>query len=217
MTVTTSCASWLKKKLVKPPSKRLFEVASLLTDNEFNAMMAEFDQAGAWMKAQMKAQRGDVMSRREQHVIALERDNLAELDVIERWARHLGTDKFESEVKRLAALYAIDPEAPIQSINRQHHPSLIGMTDRPFHVLQQLCNQLIEREPLLLQRLSYRCSNEQHTALPWGLWLSLVRAAREAFDPAAYDMDFMLAKQQEGLSIAEALAALIAAKRNGVS
>lgn len=169
------------------------------------------------MKAQLQAKRGDAMNRREQHVIALERDNLAELDVIERWARELGTDAFESEVQRLAALYEIDPQGPVQAISRQYHPSVIGMTNAPFAVLQQLCNLLIEREPLLLQRLSYRCRNEQHTALPWRLWLSLVRAAREKFDPAAYDMDFMLTKQQEGLSTADALKALIAAKRNAAS
>lgn len=154
------------------------------------------------------------MSRREQHVIALERGNLGELEVIERWASELGTEAFESEVQRLAALYTIDPEGPVQAIGRQHHPSIIGMTDTPFQVLQRLCNQLIEREPQLLQRLSYRCRNEHHTALPWGLWLSLVRAAREAFDPAAHDAAFMIARQQEGLSTADALAALIASKRN---
>ena len=155
------------------------------------------------------------MSDRKQQVIGLERDNLAELDVIERWARELGTDAFEAEVRRLAALYAIDPEEPIQSIRRQQHPSVIGMTDAPFAVLQRLCNQLIEREPQLLQRLSYRCRDEQHTALPWGLWLSFVRAAREAFDPAEHDAAFLIARQREGLSAAEALAALVAHKRLG--
>lgn len=154
------------------------------------------------------------MNRREQHVIGLERDNLGELDVIERWARELGADAFEAEVRRLAGLYVIDPQGPIQAIRRQHHPSVIGMTDTPFQVLQRLCDQLVEHEPQLLQRLSYRCRNEQHAALPWGLWLSLVRAAREAFDPAAHDAAFMIAKQREGLSTAEALAALLAAKRS---
>lgn len=153
------------------------------------------------------------MNRREQQVIGLERHNLSELDVIERWARELGTDAFEAEVKRLAGLYVIDPEGPIQAIRRQHHPSVIGMTDAAFAVLQRLCNQLIEHEPGLLQRLSYRCRDEQHTALPWGLWLSLVRAAREAFDPASHDAAFLIARQREGLSTAEAFAALLAAKR----
>lgn len=153
------------------------------------------------------------MSDRKQQVIGLERDNLPELDVIERWARKLGADAFAAEVQRLAELYVIDPEGPIQAIRRQHHPSVIGVTDAPFQVLQRLCNQLIEREPQLLQRLSYRCRDEQHTALPWGLWLSLVRAAREAFDPAEHDAAFLIARQREGLSATEAFAALIAHKR----
>ena len=176
-------------------------------------MMAEFDQAGAWMKAQLRGKRGDVMNRREQHVIALERDNLAELEVIERWASELGTEAFEVQVQRLARLYEIDPQEPIQSIRLQHHPSLIGMTGAPFAVLQRLCDQLIEREPELLQRFSYRLRNEQHTAIPWALWLCLVRAAREFYDPAGQDAEFLIARQREGLSSGEAFAALIEFKR----
>lgn len=153
------------------------------------------------------------MNRREQQVIGLERHNFAELDVIERWAFELGTDAFEAEVQRLAVLYALDLQEPIQAIRRQPHSSVIGMTDAPFQVLQRLCNQLIEREPQLLQRLSYRCRDEQHIALPWGLWLSLVRSAREAFDPAGHDAAFLIDRQREGLSTAEAFAALISHKR----
>nr|WP_312159411.1 hypothetical protein [Pseudomonas juntendi] len=147
------------------------------------------------------------------HVMGLERDNLAELDVVERWARELSADAFEVEVRRLAELYALDPQEPILAIRRQPHPSVIGMTDAPFAVLRRLCDLLIEREPGLLQRLSYRCRDEQHAALPWGLWLSLVRAAREAFDPAAHDAAFLIARQREGLSAGEAFAALMAHKR----
>ncbi len=150
----------------------------------------------------------------EKHVIGLERHNLDELEVIERLASTIGLEAFESDVQRLAELHAVDPTSTIQSIRIQTHPSLIGMNEAVFQVLQRTCDTLIERDPLLLERLSYRCRNDQYTALPWALWLTLVRHAREYFDPAGADAAFMVTKQREGLSGLEAFKALIALKRS---
>lgn len=49
----------------------------------------------------------------------------------------------------------IDPHAAIQSIPLCIHQSIIGMSEGPFQVLGRVCDQLVEREPLLLERLSY--------------------------------------------------------------
>lgn len=88
----------LSSRLAKPQRKRLDNVANLLSDSEFTAMMAEFDQAGAWMQDQLRAQRGGAMNCREQHVISPARDNLDELDVIKPSARKFGTDALEPGV-----------------------------------------------------------------------------------------------------------------------
>lgn len=149
----------------------------------------------------------------ERHVIGLERHNIDELEVIERLAQTLGREAFERDVSLLVKLHVVDPEAPIQSIFRLFHPSLIGMSDVPFEVLQNASDSLIEREPKLLERPSYRCRNSQTTALPWALWLSLVRHARDFFDPAALDAEFLVARLRDGLSNQEAFDALIAHKR----
>ena len=45
------------------------------------------------------------------------------------------------------------------------------------------------------------------------LWLDLTRYARECFDPAVLDAQFLVAKLKEGLSSKEAFDALIASKR----
>lgn len=149
----------------------------------------------------------------ERHVISLERHNLPELEVVERLAATLGAEAFEVEVQRLASLHTIDLGAPVQSIARFTHPSLIGMSDAPFDVLSRVCDQLVIREPALLERPSYRCRHSHGTALPLALWLDLVRFAREEFDPAKWDAEFLVQKQRSGLSIREAFDALIAFKR----
>ncbi|SFI77453.1 hypothetical protein SAMN05444507_11136 [Pseudomonas syringae] len=146
-------------------------------------------------------------------VIALGPNNLAELEVIERLAETIGVAGFAIQAQRLAELHKIDPTAPVQSITRCTHPTQIGMTDGPFEVLSNLCEQLIAREPSLLERLSYRSLDIQRTALPLLLWFDLVRYARECFDPAALDAQFLVAKLKEGLSSKEAFDALIASKR----
>jgi len=150
----------------------------------------------------------------EEHVISLERRNLAELEVVERLASTFGNDAFEREAQRLADLHVIDPHATIQSISLCLHPTLIGMSDGPFQILRRVSNRLVAREPLLLERLSYRCRNSYYTALPWTLWLDIVRYARERFDPAELDAAFLAEKQRQGLSNQEAFEALIAAKRD---
>ena len=149
----------------------------------------------------------------EQCIVGLERHNLTELEIIERLVATIGVEAFEVEVQRLAGLHKIDVCAPIQSIGRHTHHSLIGMSDAPFAILGRVCEQLVVREPELLQRPSYRCRNEERTALPLTLWLDFVRYARECFDPAALDADFLLSKMREGLSSKEAFDALIASKR----
>ncbi|MCY7261907.1 hypothetical protein [Pseudomonas protegens] len=113
----------------------------------------------------------------------------------------------------MAELHKIDPTAPIQSITRCTHATQIEMTDGPVEVLRNRCDQLIAREPSLLKRPSYRSRDNQSTTLPLLLWLDLVRYARECFDPAELDAQFLVAKLKEGLSSKEAFDALIASKR----
>jgi len=114
-------------------------------------------------------------------------DNLAELEIIERLAESIGVTAFAAQARRLAELHKIDPTVPTQLITRCTHATQIEMTDGPFEVLKNLCDQLIAREPSLLKRPSYRSRDNQRTALPLLLWLDLVRYARECFDPAALD------------------------------
>lgn len=149
----------------------------------------------------------------ERHVIGLERHNIVELDVVERLAAAIGREAFELDVAQLIKLHNVDPEAAIQSVPRLVSPSLIGMSDIPFAVLQKASNSLVEREPKLLEHPSYRCRDTQVTALPWTLWLALVRHARDFFDPAAFDAEFLVARLKEGLPSREAFDALIAYKR----
>lgn len=182
----------------------------LLTDDEFSLMMSEFAQASEWMIKQLNAPETTSM---EQHVVDLGQHNLAELEVVERLVVSIGVEAFEMEVQRLAGLHTVDVQAPIQSVARYHHPSVIGVSDVPFDVLSRVCEQLVVREPELLQHPSYQCRNEERIALPLTLWLDLVRYARECFDPAALDADFLSAKMREGLSSEEAFHALIASKR----
>lgn len=61
-----------------------------------------------------------------------------------------------------------------------------------------------------------RCSsgNTHYTALPWTLWLDIVRYAREQYDPAALDAAFLAEKQRQGMSNSASFEALIAAKRD---
>lgn len=58
----------------------------------------------------------------EKHVISLDRQNVAELEVIERLATTFGLKEFERGMKRLAALHKIDAQATIQSIARHYPP-----------------------------------------------------------------------------------------------
>lgn len=155
-----------------------------------------------WMEATM-----------EKPVISLERRNLAELEVIERLAVAMGGEAFEADVRRLSDLHTVDSDSAIQAINRLTHPSLIGMSDTPFQIFQRLSDDLIIRAPALLQRPSFRYRNGDNTAVPFELWLAIVRHAREYFDPAGLDADFLAARQREGLSNREAFDALIASKR----
>jgi hypothetical protein len=149
----------------------------------------------------------------EQHVRTLGRDNLSELESIERLVASIGSAVFEADVRFLSSLHTVDTESAIQSISRLTHPSLIGMSETPFGIFQRLCDDLVLRTPALLQRPSYRCRNGDNTAVPFELWLSIVRHAREHFDPAGLDAEFLVAKMREGLSSKRAFDALIASKR----
>ncbi len=150
----------------------------------------------------------------EQSVIGLERQNLDEFEVIERLFDALDAEVFEGDVRRLAELHVIDPAATVQSVPRQVHTSIIGMRDAPFEVFQRLCDALVERDPRLLERLSYRCRHDQTTVLPWALWLSVVRHARDHFDPAAADAEFLAERLHEGRTSQKAFEALPAFKRS---
>ncbi|HEJ1055600.1 TPA: hypothetical protein SLP05_003178 [Pseudomonas putida] len=147
------------------------------------------------------------------HIIALERRNLAELEVIERLVVETGAEAFEADARRLSNLHTVDPGSAIQAIRRLIHSSIIGMSDIPFQIFQRLSDDVVMRAPALLQRPSYRYRNGDNTAIPHELWLAIVRHAREYYDPAGLDADFLAARQREGLSNREAFDALIASKR----
>jgi len=149
----------------------------------------------------------------EQHVRTLGRDNLLELESVERLIASIGPAAFEADVRLLSSLHTVDTESAIQSINRFSHPSLVGMSEKPFRIFQRLCDDLVLRAPALLQRPSYRCRNGDNTAVPFELWLAIVRHAREFFDPAGSDADFLVARMRDGSSSREAFDALIASKR----
>lgn len=150
----------------------------------------------------------------EQHVRTLGRDNLSELESVERLLASIGPAAFEADVRFLSNLHTVDTESAIQSISRLTHPSIIGMSDTPFQIFQRLCDDLVVRVPLLLQRPSYRYRNGDSTAVPFELWLDIVRHAREFFDPAGLDAEFLIARMREGCSRQEAFDALIASKRH---
>jgi hypothetical protein len=150
----------------------------------------------------------------EQCVVGLERHNLAELEVVERLAAKLGAEAFEAEVSLLSRLHKVNPECVIKSIRRFVHPSLIGMSVEPFLVLQRLADELVEREPALLKRPSFRCRNDHATALPLELWFAIVRHARAHYDPAESDAAFLVARLREGFTSEQAFHALIASKRS---
>lgn len=149
----------------------------------------------------------------EKRIIALERHNLPELEIIERLAATVGPEAFEADVRRLSELHTVDPESAIQSIRRLTHPSIIGMSDTPFQIFQRLSDDLVMRAPALLQRPSYRYRHGDNTAVPFDLWLAIVRHARSHFDPAGLDAEFLITRMREGLSSQEAFDALIASKR----
>ena len=115
-----------------------------------------------------------------EHDRSLERNNLAELEAVEQLASVLGSEAFLALAQGLANDYLPCLEEPIQYIGRFHHPSLIGMSDVPFLALEQVCNSLVDREPLLLQRYPYRLRSDRRTALPHALWLQIVAQAQPA-------------------------------------
>jgi len=173
------------------------------------------------------------------NLIALTRDNLHELEAIERLASFLGTDRFGALALQLAYEYPVKIEEPYQSISKQRHSSIIGMSDVPFESLRVVCEVVINRAPELLRILSYRYRHENRTTVPHGLWLALLDRARGdisliepsssravdgrlspdvfatchdliAKNQAMLDQDFFLARKREGLSASEAVESLIA-------
>lgn len=105
---------------------------------------------------------------------------MAVKEAVERLCRDLGAVEFKALALGLAETYVLNPDECRQSLHRAWNPGLVGMSDTPFSALQRMCERIIERDPSLLQQLSYRCRDDQHTALPLGLWQCLVRAARLA-------------------------------------
>jgi len=173
------------------------------------------------------------------NLIALTRDNLHELEAIERLASFLGTDRFGALALQLAYEYPVKIEEPYQSISKLHHSSVIGMSEAPFEALRVVCEVVINRAPELLRILSYRYRHENRTTVPHGLWLALLDRARGdisliepsssravdgrlspdvfatchdliAKNQAMLDQDFFLARKREGLSASEAVESLIA-------
>jgi len=150
----------------------------------------------------------------EKHITGFERRDLSGLEVVERLAAIIGVEAFEFDVQRLASLHKVDLHAPLRTIARRSHPSQIGISDIPFDVISRVCDQLIKLEPRLLELYDYRCRDSERTVLPQALWLDLVRYARECFDPAALDAQFLASKLKEGMSSKEAFDALITFKRS---
>jgi hypothetical protein len=109
----------------------------------------------------------------EQHVIGLTRQNLPELEAIEKLAEKIGAEPFEALAMQLANNHVINVEDC-----RQCNPGLIGMTDEPFRALQKVCESVLVREPKLLVKLTYRSRDSDKTALPHGLWLQIVEHAQ---------------------------------------
>ena len=176
------------------------------------------------------------------NLIALTRNNVHELEAIERLASFLGTDRFGALALQLAYEYPVKIEEHYQSISKLHHSSIIGMSDAPFEALRIVCEVVISRAPELLRILSYRYRHETRTTVPHGLWLALLERAdgdmslidstsSHAVDgrlppdvvatchdlidknQAMLDQDFLLARKREGLSVSEAVESLIAHRR----
>lgn len=173
------------------------------------------------------------------NLIALKRDNVHELEAIERLASFLGTDRFGALTLQLAYEYPVKIEEPYLSIPKLRHSSIIGMSDSPFQALRVVCEVVISRVPELLKVLSYRHRHENRTTVPHGLWLALLERADGdlslieptssravagrlpkdvvatcydliAKNQAMLDHEFLLACQREGLSASEAVESLIA-------
>lgn len=176
------------------------------------------------------------------NLIALKRNNVHELEAIERLARLLGSDRFGALALQLAYEYPIKIEEPYQSIPKLHHSSVIGMSEAPFEELRVVCEVVISRVPELRRALSYRYRHESRTTVPHGLWLALLERANGdislvdstssrvvdgrsppdivatchdliAQNQAKLDYDFLLAREREGLSASEAVESLIAHSR----
>lgn len=83
------------------------------------------------------------------YLIALTRDNLHELEAIEGLASMLGADRFRALALQLAHEYPVKIEEAYQSIPRQQHSSVIGMSDLPFEARRVACEVVISRVPEL--------------------------------------------------------------------
>lgn len=104
------------------------------------------------------------------NLIALTRDNLHELEAIERLASTLGADRFCTLALQIAYEYPIKIEESYQSVRKQQHSSVIGMSDAPFEALRSVCEVVIHRAPDLLRILSYRHRHDDsHDCSPWTL------------------------------------------------
>lgn len=176
------------------------------------------------------------------NLIALTRGNLHELEAIEGLASLLGADRFGALALQLACEYPVKIDEPYQSIPKQQHSSVIGMSDVPFEVLGVACEVVISRVPELLRIPSYRHRHGSRTTVPHGLWVALLeRAGEDIFllDPAGshaadgsspphivtpfqdlvaqnqaiLDRDFLLARECEGLPATEAVESLIVYRR----
>lgn len=111
------------------------------------------------------------------NLIALTRDNLHELEAIERLASSLGTERFGALALQIAYEYPIKIEESYQSVRKQQHNSVIGMSAAPFEALRSACEVVIHRAPDLLRILSYRHRHETRTTVPRGLWQALLGQA----------------------------------------
>ncbi len=176
------------------------------------------------------------------NLIALTRDNLDELESIERLAAFLGAARFGALALQLAYEYPVKTDEPYLSIRRMHQSSVIGASEALFEALCVVCEVVIGRMPELLRVLSYRCRHENRTTVPYGLWLTLLEWANAdmslvdstsqcatdgprhpdtvsefqelvADSQAMLDQEFILSRKHEGLSVCEAVESLIAHRR----
>jgi hypothetical protein len=138
-----------------------------------------FDHRMAWLAAgeRVSEQFYRAAGASVGNLTALTRGDLHELEAIEGLASFLSADRFGALALQFACEYPVKIDEPYQSIPKQQHSSVIGMSDAPFEVLRVVCEVVISRVPELLRVPSYRHRHESRTTISHGLWVALLERA----------------------------------------